>query len=96
MGVWHTLVSPALERLGQGYGQVQASENLVRTWWEGRRHHEQHPPCHWLFAVGWCHLIYLQVGMEVAPHLKESLTRNFFDFLLTFKQVGERHRSSLS
>lgn len=29
--------------------------------------------------------------MEVAPHLKESLNKNFFDFLLTFKQVGE-HR----
>uniref|UniRef100_A0A8I6AHK5 VPS35 endosomal protein-sorting factor-like n=5 Tax=Rattus norvegicus TaxID=10116 RepID=A0A8I6AHK5_RAT len=28
-----------------------------------------------------------RVGMEVAPHLKESLTRNFFDFLLTFKQI---------
>lgn len=25
--------------------------------------------------------------MEVAPHLKESLNKNFFDFLLTFKQV---------
>ncbi|OWK10982.1 hypothetical protein Celaphus_00006968, partial [Cervus elaphus hippelaphus] len=27
-----------------------------------------------------------RVGMEVAPHLKESLNKNFFDFLLTFKQ----------
>ncbi|KAM4765293.1 VPS35 endosomal protein-sorting factor-like isoform 3-T3 [Cyanocitta cristata] len=28
-----------------------------------------------------------QVGMEVAPQLKESLNKNFFDFLLTFKQI---------
>uniref|UniRef100_A0A8C0G5H5 VPS35 endosomal protein-sorting factor-like n=1 Tax=Chelonoidis abingdonii TaxID=106734 RepID=A0A8C0G5H5_CHEAB len=28
-----------------------------------------------------------RVGMEVAPHLKESLNKNFFDFLLTFKQM---------
>nr|XP_023414572.1 UPF0505 protein C16orf62 homolog isoform X2 [Loxodonta africana] len=28
-----------------------------------------------------------RVGMEVAPHLKESLNKNFFDFLLTFKQA---------
>nr|XP_009681723.1 PREDICTED: UPF0505 protein C16orf62 homolog isoform X1 [Struthio camelus australis] len=28
-----------------------------------------------------------RVGMEVAPQLKESLNKNFFDFLLTFKQV---------
>ncbi|KAG8432982.1 hypothetical protein GDO86_017303 [Hymenochirus boettgeri] len=28
-----------------------------------------------------------RVGMEVAPHVKESLNRNFFDFLLTFKQI---------
>uniref|UniRef100_A0A480MR32 VPS35 endosomal protein-sorting factor-like n=1 Tax=Sus scrofa TaxID=9823 RepID=A0A480MR32_PIG len=28
-----------------------------------------------------------RVGMEVAPHLKESLNKNFFDFLLTFKQI---------
>ncbi|KAG8145605.1 hypothetical protein E2320_012110, partial [Naja naja] len=28
-----------------------------------------------------------QVGMEVAPHLKDNLNKNFFDFLLTFKQV---------
>lgn len=40
--------------------------------------------------------VFLQVGMEVAPHLKESLNKNFFDFLLTFKQVRERHGSSLS
>lgn len=26
--------------------------------------------------------------MEVAPQLKESLNKNFFDFLLTFKQVS--------
>uniref|UniRef100_A0A8C3HBI9 VPS35 endosomal protein-sorting factor-like n=1 Tax=Chrysemys picta bellii TaxID=8478 RepID=A0A8C3HBI9_CHRPI len=30
-----------------------------------------------------------RVGMEVAPHLKESLNKNFFDFLLTFKQVSK-------
>uniref|UniRef100_A0A2K5IBL2 VPS35 endosomal protein-sorting factor-like n=1 Tax=Colobus angolensis palliatus TaxID=336983 RepID=A0A2K5IBL2_COLAP len=28
-----------------------------------------------------------RVGMEVAPHLKETLNKNFFDFLLTFKQI---------
>ncbi|XP_007498241.2 VPS35 endosomal protein-sorting factor-like isoform X1 [Monodelphis domestica] len=28
-----------------------------------------------------------RVGMEVAPHLKENLNKNFFDFLLTFKQI---------
>lgn len=28
-----------------------------------------------------------RVGIEVAPHLKESLNKNFFDFLLTFKQI---------
>ncbi|XP_053781762.1 VPS35 endosomal protein-sorting factor-like isoform X3 [Desmodus rotundus] len=28
-----------------------------------------------------------RVGMEVAPHLKDSLNKNFFDFLLTFKQI---------
>uniref|UniRef100_A0A8B9NR03 VPS35 endosomal protein-sorting factor-like n=1 Tax=Accipiter nisus TaxID=211598 RepID=A0A8B9NR03_9AVES len=28
-----------------------------------------------------------RVGMEVAPQLKESLNKNFFDFLLTFKQI---------
>uniref|UniRef100_A0A8C8RPX2 VPS35 endosomal protein-sorting factor-like n=1 Tax=Pelusios castaneus TaxID=367368 RepID=A0A8C8RPX2_9SAUR len=28
-----------------------------------------------------------RVGMEVAPHLKESLNKNVFDFLLTFKQI---------
>lgn len=33
--------------------------------------------------------------MEVAPHLKESLNKNFFDFLLTFKQVREHLCSSL-
>uniref|UniRef100_A0A452TQR7 VPS35 endosomal protein-sorting factor-like n=1 Tax=Ursus maritimus TaxID=29073 RepID=A0A452TQR7_URSMA len=31
-----------------------------------------------------------RVGMEVAPHLKESLNKNFFDFLLTFKQLRAR------
>lgn len=31
----------------------------------------------------------MQVGMEVAPQLKESLNKNFFDFLLTFKQVSK-------
>ncbi|XP_068062973.1 VPS35 endosomal protein-sorting factor-like isoform X4 [Anomalospiza imberbis] len=31
--------------------------------------------------------IVIQVGMEVAPQLKESLNKNFFDFLLTFKQI---------
>lgn len=31
----------------------------------------------------------IQVGMEVAPQLKESLNKNFFDFLLTFKQVSK-------
>ncbi|XP_054246914.1 VPS35 endosomal protein-sorting factor-like isoform X2 [Indicator indicator] len=30
-----------------------------------------------------------RVGMEVAPQLKESLNKNFFDFLLTFKQIHE-------
>nr|XP_033818832.1 VPS35 endosomal protein sorting factor-like isoform X4 [Geotrypetes seraphini] len=28
-----------------------------------------------------------RVGIEVAPHLKENLNKNFFDFLVTFKQV---------
>ncbi|XP_030068287.1 VPS35 endosomal protein-sorting factor-like [Microcaecilia unicolor] len=28
-----------------------------------------------------------RVGIEVAPHLKENLNKNFFDFLLTFKQI---------
>jgi len=28
--------------------------------------------------------------MEVAPQLKESLNKNFFDFLLTFKQVSKQ------
>ncbi|KAM9304823.1 VPS35 endosomal protein-sorting factor-like isoform 2-T2 [Gastrophryne carolinensis] len=28
-----------------------------------------------------------RVGMEVAPQLKENLNQNFFDFLLTFKQI---------
>uniref|UniRef100_A0A8C3B1R7 VPS35 endosomal protein-sorting factor-like n=1 Tax=Cyclopterus lumpus TaxID=8103 RepID=A0A8C3B1R7_CYCLU len=29
-----------------------------------------------------------RVGMEVAPHLKDSLNRNFFDLLGTFRQVS--------
>lgn len=29
-----------------------------------------------------------RVGMEVAPHLKDSLNRNFFDLLGTFKQIS--------
>uniref|UniRef100_A0A7M4FVA8 VPS35 endosomal protein-sorting factor-like n=1 Tax=Crocodylus porosus TaxID=8502 RepID=A0A7M4FVA8_CROPO len=38
--------------------------------------------------VAVCARAYLcRVGMEVAPHLKESLNKNFFDFLLTFKQI---------
>ncbi|XP_043945688.1 VPS35 endosomal protein-sorting factor-like [Protopterus annectens] len=28
-----------------------------------------------------------RVGMDVAPQLKENLNKNFFDFLLTFKQI---------
>ncbi|XP_078097064.1 VPS35 endosomal protein-sorting factor-like isoform X2 [Mustelus asterias] len=28
-----------------------------------------------------------RVGMEVAPHLKDNLNKNFFDFLSTFKQA---------
>ncbi|XP_028669604.2 VPS35 endosomal protein-sorting factor-like [Erpetoichthys calabaricus] len=28
-----------------------------------------------------------RVGMEVAPHIKESLNKNFFDLLTTFKQI---------
>lgn len=30
----------------------------------------------------------VQVGVEVAPHLKDSLNRNFFDLLATFRQIG--------
>lgn len=30
----------------------------------------------------------LQVGMEVAPNLKDSLNRNFFDLLGTFRQIS--------
>ncbi|XP_041829823.1 VPS35 endosomal protein-sorting factor-like [Melanotaenia boesemani] len=29
-----------------------------------------------------------RVGMEVAPHLKDSLNRNFFDLLATFRQIS--------
>lgn len=28
--------------------------------------------------------------MEVAPHLKDSLNRNFFDLLGTFRQIGSQ------
>nr|XP_015215436.1 PREDICTED: UPF0505 protein C16orf62 homolog [Lepisosteus oculatus] len=35
-----------------------------------------------------CHRSLLaQIGMEVSPHLKDSLNRNFFDLLTTFQQV---------
>lgn len=30
----------------------------------------------------------LQVGVEVAPHLKDSLNRNFFDLLGTLRQIS--------
>ncbi|XP_016889498.1 VPS35 endosomal protein-sorting factor-like [Cynoglossus semilaevis] len=37
-----------------------------------------------------------RVGIEVAPHLKDSLDRNFFDLLSTFRQIsGESVRSQL-
>uniref|UniRef100_A0A4W6F9X0 VPS35 endosomal protein-sorting factor-like n=1 Tax=Lates calcarifer TaxID=8187 RepID=A0A4W6F9X0_LATCA len=37
-----------------------------------------------------------RVGMEVAPHLKDSLNRNFFDLLGTFRQIsGESVRNQL-
>ncbi|XP_045924541.1 VPS35 endosomal protein-sorting factor-like isoform X1 [Micropterus dolomieu] len=37
-----------------------------------------------------------RVGMEVAPHLKDSLNRNFFDLLGTFRQVsGESVQNQL-
>uniref|UniRef100_A0A3Q3J5X5 VPS35 endosomal protein-sorting factor-like n=1 Tax=Monopterus albus TaxID=43700 RepID=A0A3Q3J5X5_MONAL len=37
-----------------------------------------------------------RVGMEVAPHLKDSLNRNFFDLLGTFQQIsGESVQSQL-
>ncbi|KAL6094475.1 vps35l [Pungitius sinensis] len=29
-----------------------------------------------------------RVGLEVAPHLKDSLNRNFFDLLAAFRQIG--------
>ncbi|KAM8836401.1 VPS35 endosomal protein-sorting factor-like isoform 1-T2 [Spinachia spinachia] len=29
-----------------------------------------------------------RVGMEVAPHLKDALNRNFFDLLAAFRQIG--------
>lgn len=28
------------------------------------------------------------MGVEVAPHLKDSLNRNFFDLLSAFRQIG--------
>lgn len=31
-----------------------------------------------------------RVGMEVAPHLKDSLNRNFFDLLGTFRQISSQ------
>ena len=38
----------------------------------------------------------LQVGMEVAPQLKDSLNRNFFDLLGTFRQIsGESVQNQL-
>uniref|UniRef100_A0A672Z2W7 VPS35 endosomal protein-sorting factor-like n=1 Tax=Sphaeramia orbicularis TaxID=375764 RepID=A0A672Z2W7_9TELE len=37
-----------------------------------------------------------RVGMEVAPHLKDSLNRNFFDLLGTFRQIsGESVQNQL-
>ncbi|XP_068610312.1 VPS35 endosomal protein-sorting factor-like [Brachionichthys hirsutus] len=30
-----------------------------------------------------------RIGMEVAPHLKDSLNHNFFDLLSTFRQIGD-------
>ncbi|XP_028263709.1 VPS35 endosomal protein-sorting factor-like isoform X2 [Parambassis ranga] len=37
-----------------------------------------------------------RVGMEVAPHLKDSLNQNFFDLLGTFRQIsGESVRNQL-
>lgn len=37
-----------------------------------------------------------RVGMEVAPHVKESLNRNFFDLLGTFRQInGESVQNQL-
>lgn len=37
----------------------------------------------------------LQVGMEVAPHLKDSLNRNFFDLLGTFRQISSESVQNL-
>lgn len=75
----------------------KASEDIVRAWVGKRKsYQEERLLCSWLFTVMMVHFIYLQVGMEVAPHLKESLNKNFFDFLLTFKQVGEHLCSSPS
>ncbi|XP_044035471.1 VPS35 endosomal protein-sorting factor-like [Siniperca chuatsi] len=38
-----------------------------------------------------------RVGMEVAPHLKDSLNRNFFDLLGTFRQIsGESVQNQLA
>ncbi|OCT64113.1 hypothetical protein XELAEV_180452141mg, partial [Xenopus laevis] len=36
-----------------------------------------------------------RVGMEVAPNVKESLNRNFFDFLLTFKLPSQIHSDTV-
>lgn len=46
--------------------------------------------------IPWDVLFFFQVGIEVAPHLKDSLDRNFFDLLSTFRQIsGESVRSQL-
>uniref|UniRef100_A0A8C1KSA7 VPS35 endosomal protein-sorting factor-like n=1 Tax=Cyprinus carpio TaxID=7962 RepID=A0A8C1KSA7_CYPCA len=38
-----------------------------------------------------------RVGMEVAPHLKDSLNKNFFDLLATFRQIhGESVQNQLA
>ncbi|XP_067859292.1 VPS35 endosomal protein-sorting factor-like isoform X1 [Heptranchias perlo] len=38
-----------------------------------------------------------RVGVEVAPHLKDNLNKNFFDFLSTFKQIhGETVQNQLA
>uniref|UniRef100_A0A673M2E9 VPS35 endosomal protein-sorting factor-like n=1 Tax=Sinocyclocheilus rhinocerous TaxID=307959 RepID=A0A673M2E9_9TELE len=38
-----------------------------------------------------------RVGMEVAPHLKDSLNKNFFDLLASFRQIhGESVQNQLS
>ncbi len=41
-------------------------------------------------------LSFSQVGMEVAPHLKDSLNKNFFDLLASFRQIhGESVQKQL-